>query len=208
MALMLWRSLGILRHLSGARSWIRSRSFETEQDLKTAFFQELGRRANIDTQKAKKWYEERFIKSFIKMLAGPAQVRPGLLELLSRLKGRGIRLAVVSDYGYVDDRLEALGIPLNMFDDTYSAEYFGALKPSPLPLNALARKWEVEPEDLIVVGDRADLDAESVRAAGMHFLGISGGKSTQSNGEAFLSWQEAVKLLDARTGGEDETRRG
>jgi HAD superfamily hydrolase (TIGR01549 family) len=191
MALKLWNEINILRHVSEVRSQLRGRPFDTKIALKAAFFEELGRRARVSTERAESWYENRFFKSFVELLAGPARLRPGLFDLLSRLKGRDVKLAVVSDYDHMDERLGALGSPLDAFDDVLSAEDFGALKPSPRPLEALAEKWGIEPGALLVVGDRSDLDEKSAGAAGMGFLGI---------GEAFLSWQEAVKLLDARTG--------
>ncbi|MCP4678616.1 MAG: HAD family hydrolase [Deltaproteobacteria bacterium] len=199
MVMILWRDLGVLRHLSGARSWIRTQSFDNKEALFEAFYGELGRRARITPKKAEEWYETRFLDSFVKMLATKAKVRPGLLELLRSLRDDGVKLAVVSDFGRVSERLDALGIPSEAFDVLWAAEDLGVLKPSPKPLKALADKWGVEPGTVIVVGDREDLDAVCARAAGMEFLGVREGSRPVGTGREYVSWPTALRVLEART---------
>ncbi len=199
MTLTLWRDVKVLRHLPGVRSWLRSQSFNGRDDFYKAFFAELGRRAHIAPEHAETWYEERFLDSFVKMLAANAKMRPGLLDLLSLLARRNVKLAVVSDYERVPERLKALGIPVEIFDDVRSTEDYGVLKPSPLPLTALAQKWEVEPKAIVVVGDREDMDAISAKEAGMEFLGINDRFRSIRPKPLFMSWPEGARLLKART---------
>lgn len=197
---LLWRDLRMLRHLNGVRRWLRTRSFSDAEELHDGFCEELARRAGVSRQEAHVWYNDRFFESFIKMLAGPARLRPGLIELLTRLRCKGVKLAVVSDFGFVRERLDALGIPVDVFDDVRSAEDFGELKPSPKALTALAGKWNIEPGSVAVVGDRFDLDGICAQAAGMRFVGICEKFRSRSNGSEFFSWAEAVKILEARAG--------
>ncbi|MCP4605617.1 MAG: HAD family hydrolase [Proteobacteria bacterium] len=197
--LALWRDLKILRHLSKVRSWIRTQSFNDSSAFYEAFFNELGRRARVAPDRAAEWYEKRFLNKFVEMLAKRARVRPGLLDLLGLLRRRRVKLGVVSDYERVPERLAALGIPLEAFDDAHCAEDHGVLKPSPVPLNALAHKWGVEPEALIVVGDRQDMDAASAKAAGMEFLGVCDQLGTTNAEQRFVNWPEVVRVLEVRT---------
>jgi len=91
----------------------------------------------------------------------------GLIELLSFLQGEGIALGVLSDYP-ASEKLEALGV----------AAYFPlvlcatdgdvlAFKPDPRGFLAAARRWQIDPSQILVVGDRIDADAAGAAAAGM-----------------------------------------
>ncbi|MDJ0762233.1 MAG: HAD family hydrolase [Myxococcota bacterium] len=199
MALALWRDIGLLRQVSAVRSQLRDRTFTDKHAFKKAFFAALGRRAGVAEGVAALWYEERFMACFIRMLKKHARLRPGLPELLSLLRDRGVKLAVLSDYGCVPERLAAIGIGEAMFDDVFAAEEFGTLKPSRLPLDAIAQKWGVEQEALIVVGDRQDLDQDSARLAGMEFLGIRDGMGPREPIDGFVDWQDAIAVLSDRS---------
>ncbi len=200
MTITLWRDINLLRHMTGARSWMRTRSYESRDDFLRAFYIELGRRARVSNARAASWYEDRFLASFVKMLREKAKVRPGLQDLLTRLRQRGVKLGVLSDFGHVAERLAALRIPAGAFDAAESAEDYGVLKPSPRPLTALADRWSMAPENVVVVGDRQDLDAASAWAAGMCFLGVSDGRPGQRGRDGFVSWTEAKQTLETGAG--------
>ena len=104
---------------------------------------------------------------------------------------------MVSDYGYVPERLAALGVPVEAFDNICSSEDYGALKPSPRALAALAKAWGLHPQSIVVVGDRSDMDQASANAAGMGFLGVT--ESAKSHTDEFMSWNEVAKQLEDRT---------
>lgn len=170
MAWRLRRELRLLRRFSAARRALRGREFGDAAALRRAFGLELGDRARVEPSLAEAWYRERFLPQFVRLLADQARARPGLQPLLERLRSRGVRLGVVSDHPLIDERLAAIGLEAELFDDRVACEDHGVLKPSALPFSALARKWGVEPRTVIVIGDRLDLDAASAAAAGMGFL--------------------------------------
>jgi FMN phosphatase YigB (HAD superfamily) len=167
--------VSILRHVGAAREAVRGREFGDGASLRAAFHAELGRRAGVDAEQARRWYEERFIGAFLDVLERHAEARPALVPLLSTLRGRGIGTAVLSDYGRVAERIERLRIPVTLFDDIASAEDSGALKPSASPFIMSARALGLEPGRVLVVGDRDDMDGRGARAAGMEFLGLGRG---------------------------------
>jgi HAD superfamily hydrolase (TIGR01549 family) len=169
---LLLGDLAVLRHVNPAREWVRGRRFEDGDALVEAFHGELGRRAGLAPGQARAWYEQRFIASFLRVLEQDARARPGLASLLRELRERGLRIAVLSDYGRVAERIEALRLPVTLFDDLASAEDAGALKPSPLPFIMSARNLGLEPDEVLVVGDRKDMDGQGARAAGMAFLHV------------------------------------
>jgi HAD superfamily hydrolase (TIGR01549 family) len=197
MALALWSSLHILRHLKGVRGWIRMQTFQDRDSLHCAFCEELGRRAGIPAGKADEWYRTKFMFEFIRMLGRDAVARPGLVSLCTKLREYGVKLAVVSDYGFVDERIIALRIPLEIFDGLYASEDYGVLKPSPKPLLALAREWGIEAGNMVMIGDRMDRDGVCAKAAGMEFIGISDSLLAARNG--LVSWPEAQRRLFGRS---------
>ncbi len=198
MTFRLLGSMGILKQMSGARESVRHRVFEDREALMGEFFRALGERARLSTSRARAWFEECFMVEFVAMLRDSGKVRPGLAPLLTTLGEGGIQLAVVSDFGQIGQRLEALGIDSGLFKDLVASEEHGALKPSPRPMLALAEKWDMDPEQVIVVGDRADLDEECARAAGMQFIGIRDGLGKRDS--KYVDWTTASRELEARTG--------
>jgi phosphoglycolate phosphatase-like HAD superfamily hydrolase len=68
----------------------------------------------------------------------------------------------------------------------------------PEPLLALARRWSLAPAEVLVVGDRADLDEACAAAAGMQFVGVSDGRSGSEKG--YSDWTTASAEIEARTG--------
>ena len=208
MAFALRRDLGTLRHLSRARGAIRGRVFPDRESLLRAFHEELARLSGIDVREAAEWYEHGFLVEFTRMLSRRARARPGLEALLDRLRGSGLRLAVLSDYGAVGERIEALGLSRETFDDLVASEDYGVLKPSPIPLLTLARKWGQEPGSIIVIGDRYDLDGKSAEEAGMGFAGVREGPFSGSRRTGFRRWSQVAEALERRSSGAAGSRLG
>jgi FMN phosphatase YigB (HAD superfamily) len=206
MTLAMPGDIRMLKQIGKARKALRNKEFGDRERLRAALWEELGRRARVSTERAKNWYEDRFMTKFVDLLGRKARVRPGLIDVLSEMKERGARLAVLSDFGGVIERLEALRIPRYLFDDVVGAEDFGVLKPSPVPFLALAKKWGLVPTSLVVVGDRWDLDGASAEAAGMQFLGVVErgllGRGEQADG--FHDWSYVREQLSRRTRDDDE----
>ena len=200
MLFALWRDFGTLRHLGAARAWIRGQQFDDRAQLIEAFYEDLGRRTGLGVERAGQWYRERFLSRFVQLLAERAVPRPGIDELLERLRENGAKLGVLSDFSVVDERLAALRIPPKLFDDRLSVEDFGALKPWPRPFLELAARWGLEPSTIVVVGDREDLDAASAEAAGMRFIGVRDrGPLGRVAGSRFLRWPAVAEQLEEGT---------
>lgn len=198
MAMRLVGSLGILRKLSAARASVRHRRFPDGGALMDEFLRALAERSGVSESAARTWFEQRFMREFVAMLASSAKPRPGLADLLVRLREAGARLAVVSDFGHVRQRIEALGLEPGAFDELVAAQEYGVLKPDPRPVLALASKWDIEPSQVVMVGDRADLDEECARAAGMRFVGVLEG--TGKSGSSYVDWTTASREIEALFG--------
>jgi FMN phosphatase YigB (HAD superfamily) len=192
--LALWRDIGILRYLSRTRKGLRGRVFDSRGALYDAFFSDLAMAAGRSEDFAQDWYKNRFMTVFVEMLKRNATARLGLLELLTVLGERRVRLAVVSDFDKVSERLVALDISTEYFDSLYCSADFGVLKPSARPIEALAKKWGLQTASLLVVGDRDDMDGASAKEAGAEYLNIC----DRAWGEG-QSWEKVRLLIDRKT---------
>lgn len=97
---------------------------------------------------------------------GRWQPRPGAIETLSKLRARGFRLAIISNF---DSRLHAvlagLGIT-SMVDGVFLSAEVGVAKPDPGIFDHAARTLGLEPCQLLHVGDGVVTDAAGAISAG------------------------------------------
>ena len=91
----------------------------------------------------------------------------GLPLLLAELRAAHIPVGVLSDYP-VADKLAGLGLA-EMFDPAWctSAPHIGAMKPDPRGFLRVCAYWRLAPGEVLMVGDRPDVDAAGAHAAGM-----------------------------------------
>lgn len=104
--------------------------------------------------------------------ASPAawRMNPGFGELLARLKRRGLRLVVVSNY---DARLHGLLSSLGLadaFDAVVLPHDAGVQKPRPGIFLRAAARLNLPPSAMLHVGDDEREDVEGARSAGMHAM--------------------------------------
>lgn len=99
------------------------------------------------------------------LLAGA--MRQDTREFLDRLKSKGLKLAVFSDYP-AEAKLQAMGI-LNCFDLVVCAQdsEIRRFKPDPRGLEVVLERLGVDAEVAVYVGDRPEVDGEAARRAGM-----------------------------------------
>ena len=93
---------------------------------------------------------------------------PGAAADCRALAGRGLRLAVVSNWDIgLHDHLGALGLGA-LVDTIVTSAEAGAPKPSPVVFELALARLGAAPERTVHVGD-SDADAEGARAAGLQF---------------------------------------
>ena len=119
--------------------------------------------------KARKWYMEHYMPVMVRALQKHYRVEPWVQSMLARLRSQGYKLAVYSDYGFVQERLEAIGADPAWFDYLTAAPDFGGLKPARQSAEKLLRLLDVCPEEVLLVGDRQDTDGVTARSMGMQF---------------------------------------
>jgi phosphoglycolate phosphatase len=115
-------------------------------------------------QRAMPLYE----RSYEKTLYVDTRAYPGVREGLNALRADGFRLACVTN------KAEAFTLPLlraaellDYFDIVVSGDSLPKKKPDPMPLLHACERFEIEPHDMLLVGDSLN-DAQAARAAGSH----------------------------------------
>ena len=120
-------------------------------------------------ERARKWYQEHYMPVMIRVLRKHYRVEDWVRPMLERLRKQGLRLAVYSDYGMVEDRLRAVGLDPSLFDCLAAAPELGGLKPAVEPARRMLEQLGLKPEEVLLVGDRQDTDGQTARSLGMAF---------------------------------------
>jgi len=112
---------------------------------------------------------DKFFAELYGLFAHPSVWRlyPETLEVLAELKGRKIRLGIISNW---DSRLFGLcqGLALDRyFELVLASAVFGASKPSPRIFEEGLRRFQILPQEAIHVGDSLQDDIGGARAVGM-----------------------------------------
>ena len=96
-----------------------------------------------------------------------AQVRPEVLEILSRLRGEGLRLGVISDCGpELVDLWPRLPVA-RMVDVTVLSAAVGAKKPDPILFRRACDGLNLAPRDCMYIGDGGSNELLGAAAAGL-----------------------------------------
>lgn len=139
------------------------------------------------------WMQERPLKYL------PVCRAPGLSNLMDWLERRSVPLGLFSDYP-AKGKLRALGLA-SRFEVVLCStdEEVGAFKPNPRGFEVAAARLGLAPSDVLMVGDRADIDGAGARAAGMPCVIIGRAPSSTLNqaGVLFLpSLERLHRVLD------------
>jgi phosphoglycolate phosphatase/putative hydrolase of the HAD superfamily len=93
---------------------------------------------------------------------------PGTQSFFSKLKSKGIKVAIYSDYK-AHDKLKAMGLEADLIVSSTDPE-IDRLKPDPKGLLYIADKLQVSPHQCLFIGDRQEMDGECALKAGMPYL--------------------------------------
>jgi HAD superfamily hydrolase (TIGR01509 family) len=195
-------ALAVSRPLQAPVSWRVLAEFRRAQEalrgreaIRGGAAEQVGltaRRTGVPTDRVEalvvEWMQERPLKYLPRCRAD------GVLPLLDFLVRRGIRVGVFSDYP-PELKLDALGIGgrFSVVLCSTDAEV-GMFKPHPRGFLVAAARWQLDPSEVLVVGDRPDTDAAGAAAAGMPCV-IVGNRYRQSSSD-FLSLPSLERLRD------------
>lgn len=194
MTLKRWRNLWLLRAMSKSRNSQKGQDYYDKDKLYNQLFNNIANIANVTKSEARDWYLKEFYPSFIETLSKKYEMYPSVNDLMKHLNSQGIKLAVLSDHSYLPERLNALGIDTDFFEMIISAEELGAYKPAKRLFLSVAEELKVKPENVLVLGDKADTDGEGAKAANMKYIQIVDNKSRR-NGSNVFTWQDFSHLI-------------
>lgn len=135
---------------------------------------------------------------------------PGICEMLSELKKRGIRIAVLSNKPHA----QAIDVVESLFGKDYFDYIQGQTetirrKPAPDGAFAIAEKFAVETGECLYVGD-TNTDMQTGNAAHMHPVGVLWGfrdrKELEKNHSEYVieKPQELIEILEKINGGDNK----
>lgn len=158
------RTLRRLKTFRRVREELRERG-RCEEPLERLQYEEPARRLGDDAGALERTVAEWMHRKPLRHLEHCR--RAGLRALLAQLAEHGLHLGVFSDYP-ADAKLIALGLD-EFFGLTLCAtdSEVNAFKPHPRGFLRACELWEVEPGEVLYVGDRDDVDGAGARAAGM-----------------------------------------
>ena len=138
---------------------------QAEESLEELQYTHPAAEAGLDADRLRKDVEEWMIRRPLPFVA--ANARKELSQVLEGLRSRGLELGVYSDYP-VREKLEAMGCRSFFSLELCSTDAeINAFKPHPRGFLHACERWGLQPEEVLFVGDREDVDAGGARNAGM-----------------------------------------
>ena len=142
-----------------------------------------------------------FEKHYDEVLYRETRPYPGVMEGLNALRDAGYTLVCITNKAqrFTLPLLAAMGMK-DYFDLILSGDSLPRKKPDPLPLRYAAIYYEIQPEDMLLVGDSLN-DSQAARAAGCPVVllpyGYNGGKDVreQDSDAVIESLPELLKLI-------------
>ena len=166
----LWWCLPLLASERLARRNMHYADCASEEEFFELFFRTMSRGHWWGPRIAQQWYQHVYLPTMVNLIGKTCPRREQAIELLDECRRRGLTTAVYSDYGCVEDKLQALGIDWKQFALRISAPELGALKPSARCAQQVMELLGAKPETTLFVGDREEKDGESARTVGARFL--------------------------------------
>ena len=156
--------LGMLKREREVRKELRGRHFKSEDAFYKAFFKRFSH-----PEQARRWYFEEYMPDMVAILRKHYRIAPWVESRMLELRTNGRKIAVFSDYGFVQKKLEAIGFRLSWADYLFEAPALGGLKPSKASFEKICQEMGLQPSDCLMVGDRDDTDGKGARSVGMPF---------------------------------------
>ena len=166
------RPLRNLRLMAAERSCRRSiaRGPQGLADYDT-LFSRMSAKTGVPAEQVREWFNGWYMPLMVRQIARHCKPREGVVERIEALRREGVRVAILSDYGFIREKLDALGIDPGLFEALLDAPSLGGFKPSPDVFRAACQCLDCAPQAAIMVGDRPDTDGGS-EAVGVRFRNI------------------------------------
>ena len=173
MILRLWWCLPLLIAERIARKKIVTYAYETPELFYEAFFQTMARGHWWNAQIARKWYHTIYMPTMVRIIAKHQLPNTAVINTLHLAKHKGCVTILFSDYGAVEEKLQAIGLEPALFSYIIDAPTLGGLKPNKTVIDKLFTTTNTNPKNTLFIGDRVDKDGAAAQAVGAEFWNIS-----------------------------------
>lgn len=132
-------------------------------------FAEIAVRAKLSEAAVRAWYYEWYMSEIAYALKNHYSLNEEVMAKARMFKASGCKIAVLSDYDCVREKLGALGGDPAFFDALLDAPSLGGFKPCPDAFLAACASLGADPARCALVGDRRDTDG-GCTAVGMTYI--------------------------------------
>lgn len=167
--------MGLLSAERKVRKHLAGKYYGTEKEYYQELFWQISHRHYRfrNVKDVKSWYNNTYMVNMVNILSKHYKIHEWVEPLIMELKSQGIKIAVLSDYGCLPQRLSAIGFNIQWADFIADAPQLGGLKPCREVFLKACQKIGIAPENALMVGDRDDTDGEGARRAGMPFIDVT-----------------------------------
>ncbi len=120
---------------------------------------------------ARRWYEQWYMPSMVAQIRRHCPLRPGIREKLDRIKAEGDAMIILSDYGCIHEKLQAIGLDESYFSRFLDSPSIGGYKPSARVFRNALEIIGARPEDCVMIGDNPVKDGGSEKV-GIRYIHI------------------------------------
>lgn len=152
-----------------SRHHMSGRWYGTKGATYDELFRRMSRMTGRSVAACSKWYWGKYMPLQVKILRRHCHAKPWVIPTIESLKAQGIKVACFSEYSFIKEKLNAIGINPDLFDILIDAPTAGGCKPCRKAFMYLAAKLDVHPTDILMVGDREDTDGAGAEACNMQF---------------------------------------
>ena len=181
-----------------ARKVLKGTYFESEEKFLEKFFAIAAQKAKCSKERFDSWYTKTYLPCMIKVLHKKFPAHTGVEKLFKAIRAKGIKLAILSDYSFIAQRMQSISISSENVDIMKSSQELGGLKPAPQLFLKLADQLKIAPEKILVVGDRDDTDGQGAINSGMKFVQIrkiSTKNEPAPDSHPLLFWEEFAQVF-------------
>lgn len=163
-----------------ARKQLRDRHFASMHDYYEALFSTMGKGSGKRALKSREWFYSRYMPNQVRIIRERFGAREGVKGMLRQLREGGYRIALLSDYSFVQEKLAACGLSASDFDAVWESPALGGLKPLREVFLKACEALGVQPGEALMVGDKAETDGGAL-AAGLSFIRIASSEKSRAS---------------------------
>lgn len=172
--------IGMLGAERKCRKKLCDRHFDKASDYYDALFSLMGKGTKERAERCRKWFYGTYMPLQVKIIHEKFGPRPHLKEFIGRLRGQGYKVAVLSDYCFTTEKLEAIGLSPADFDAVWESPALGGLKPREEVFLNACKALGTTPIETLMIGDKASKDGGALRA-GLQFIHLVNSESKKAS---------------------------